>query len=82
MRQLDNLIELRRARLSNVSAGIPAVFWWVVTIGALLNILLIWMLDMDVYVHSLLGGSLALFLGVVIFMIAALDHPFRGEAQH
>jgi hypothetical protein len=81
LRQLDNLIELRRARLSNVSAGIPPVFWWVVAIGALLNILLIWMLDMDVYVHSLLGGSLALFLGVVIFMIAALDHPFRGEVS-
>ena len=36
---------------------------------------------MDVYVHALLGGSLALFLGVVIFMIAALDHPFRGEVS-
>jgi hypothetical protein len=78
LRQLDNLIELRRARLSNVAAGIPTVFWWVVAIGALLNILLIWMLDMEVHVHALLGGALALFLGIVIFMIAALDHPFRG----
>jgi hypothetical protein len=36
------------------------------------------MLDMEVHVHALLGGALALFLGIVIFMIAALDHPFRG----
>jgi len=78
LRQLNSLIELRRARLSNVTAGIPAVFWWVVAIGALLNILLIWMLDMDVTVHALLGGTLALFLGMVIFMIAELDNPFRG----
>jgi hypothetical protein len=78
LRQLNSLIELRRARLSNVTSGIPAVFWWVVAIGALLNILLIWMLDMDVTVHALLGGTLALFLEMVIFMIAELDNPFRG----
>ncbi len=33
---------------------------------------------MDVTVHALLGGTLALFLGMVIFMIAELDNPFRG----
>ena len=46
-RQFNNLTELRRARLAEVTNGIPAVLWWVVGIRAFLNIVLIWMLDME-----------------------------------
>jgi hypothetical protein len=33
---------------------------------------------MEVHVHLILGAILASILGAVIFLIAALDHPFRG----
>jgi hypothetical protein len=81
LRQFNSFVEVRRARLANVTTGIPAVLWWVVAIGAFLNIVLIWMLDMEVHVHLLLGGALSLFLGIVIFLIAAMDNPFRGEVS-
>jgi hypothetical protein len=29
----------------------------------------------------ILGGALALFLGIVVFLIAALDNPFRGQVR-
>jgi hypothetical protein len=38
------------------------------------------MLDMEVHVHLILGGALALFLGIVV-LIAALDNPFRGQVS-
>ncbi len=79
LRQLNHLVEARRSRLANVDMGLPAVLWWVVAFGALLNIVLIWLQDMDIHVHLVLGGILASILGVVIFLIAALDNPFRGE---
>jgi hypothetical protein len=81
LRQFNNLVEIRRSRLANVTTGIPAVLWWVVAVGALINIALISMLDMEVQVHLLLGGAMSLFLGIVIFMIAAMDNPFRGEVS-
>jgi hypothetical protein len=81
LRQFNNLTELRRMRLANVNTGIPHVMWWVVAIGALLNILLICMLDMEVHVHLILGGALSIFLGIVVFLIAALDNPFRGQVS-
>ncbi len=59
----------------------PTVLWWVVVIGAVLNIVLIWMLDMEVHVHVLLSGVLSIFLGIVIFLIAAMDNPFRGDVS-
>jgi hypothetical protein len=73
--------ELSRARLSNVSIGLPTVLWWVVAVGAAINIVLIWMQDMEVHVHMILGAALASILGLVIFLIAQLDNPFRGEVS-
>jgi len=81
LRQFNNFVEVRRLRLANVNTGLPSVLWWVVAIGALINIGLLWMLDMEVHIHFLLSGALSLFLGVVIFLIAALDNPFRGEVS-
>ena len=79
LRQSDHRNELSRARLSNVTTGLPTGLWWVVVAGAALNIVLIWMQDMEVHVHLILGAALASILGLVIFLIAELDNPFRGE---
>lgn len=81
LRQFNSLTELRRARLANVTTGIPAVLWWVVAIGAMITILLIAMLNMEIHVHLVLGASLSLFLGLMIYLIAAMDNPFRGKVS-
>jgi hypothetical protein len=81
LRQFNHLIELRRARLADVTVGLPAVLWWVVAFGALMNIILIWMQDMEIHVHLILGAILASILGAVIFLTAALDNPFRGAVS-
>jgi hypothetical protein len=57
------------------------VLWWVVAFGALMNIVLIWMQDMEIHVHLILGAVLASILGAVIFLIVELDNPFRGEVS-
>jgi hypothetical protein len=80
-RQFNNLVELRRARLAAVNAGIPAILWWVVGMGAVLNLILIWMLDMETHVHVMLTAVLSLFLASVIFLVIAMDNPFRGEVS-
>ena len=81
LRQSVHRNELSQARLSNVTTGLPTVLWWVVAIGAAINIVLIWMQDMEVHVHMILGAALACILGLVIFLIAELDNPFRGEVS-
>jgi hypothetical protein len=81
LHQLNSLVELRRSRLANVTTGIPAVFWWVVAIGAIISLILLAMLDMEIHVHLILGALVSLFLGLVIFLIAAMDNPFRGEVS-
>jgi hypothetical protein len=81
LRQNSQRVEFSRARISNVTLGLPAVLWWVVAFCALLNIILIWIQDMEIHVHLILGAVLASILGAVIFLIAELDNPFRGEVS-
>jgi hypothetical protein len=53
--------------------------WYTVGIGAFLNIILIWLFDLRLGVHLLLGGILSFFLATMISLIVLMDHPFRGE---
>jgi len=79
LRQFNNYLEARRMRIFSVTTSIPGVMWAVVLVGALMNIALIWMFDMKLTNHIFLGGILSAFMGLMIFLIASLDNPFRGE---
>ena len=80
LRSLDSVVELRRLRLQSVSTGLPASLWSVVLIGALLNIALTYLFWVENRtLHALLVAVLATFIGLLIFLTAAMDNPFRGE---
>jgi hypothetical protein len=68
-------------RLLAVSTSIPEVMWIVVLVGAMMNITLVWLFDMRLMSHLFLGGMLSCFLGMMIFLIASMDHPFRGDVS-
>jgi hypothetical protein len=81
LRQFNHLVEHRQARLNSVTTGIPAVMWYVVIVGSIINIALVWLFDMKLVSHLFLGGLLSFFIGSVIFLIAVMDNPFRGEVS-
>ena len=76
--RLNTLVEHRRYLIAAGDDGIPSELWWVVCVGGILLIVLLWLFDMELHVHFILGGAMALFLGSVVFLIAALDNPFNG----
>lgn len=78
LRVLDDFVEARRLRISAGTSSIPRIMWFVVLIGAAMNTLLIWMFDLRPFTHAIIGGTLSLFIALVIYMIAVLDAPFRG----
>ncbi len=81
LREMNHYDELRRIRLNNVETGIPAVLWYVVAIGAVIAIILVALFDMELQVHLILGGLFSVFLGMMIFLVAVMDHPFRGQVS-
>ena len=77
--QLNQMAELRRARIQAVGTGLPPLMWYVVGAGTMITILLLWMLDMRLIPHLILSGVLVLFLSTVICLVAVTDGPFPGE---
>ena len=81
LRQFNTFFEYRRERLHSVTFAIPSTLWYTVTIGALLNMLLMWLFDLRLGIHLLLGGVLSFFLATMITLILLLDQPFRGAVS-
>ncbi|WNV03919.1 DUF4239 domain-containing protein [Candidatus Methylospira mobilis] len=78
----NHLIELRRARMDSVDVGIPAVFWVVMLAGAFLIIPLIYFFHLpSMKTHLALTAVFSIFLGFMIFLMAAVDNPLRGEVS-
>ena len=73
--------DTRQQRLTGVRTAIPSVLWYVVVIGAVINIAFLWMLDMGFTVHVVLGGIVSFFLGVIFFLILAMDRPLQGSVS-
>ena len=55
--------------------------WYTVAVGALINIFPLWLFDLRLGIHLLLGGILSFFLATMISLIVLMDHPFRGEVS-
>jgi hypothetical protein len=80
LRAYNQLISARRLRLDAVGTSLPGVLWTVVLAGALICLAASFCFRVDdVRLHTVLVALLASFVGLVIFVILALDHPFRGD---
>jgi hypothetical protein len=80
LKHFNDLSERRRLRVSNITAGLPATIWLILLLGAFVNIALTWLLVInnrrfDILINTLSG----ILLGSLIYWIAAMDNPFRGE---
>jgi hypothetical protein len=77
---LDTVMQDRGYRLQSVITALPGVLWTVVLIGAFLNISLTYLFWAEnLRLQSLLVVAFAMSLGILIFLTAAMDNPYRGE---
>jgi hypothetical protein len=79
LRQFNTFYEDRRARIYSLTSGIPAILWYTVAVGAIINLILMWLFDLRPHTHWILGGLISFYLGTIISVIALMDHPYRGE---
>jgi len=80
LQSYHEMIEVRRMRLDAVDVKLPSVMWLVVLAGAAISLVSAFFFPVeDFRVHGAQVALLAVLIGVVIFMIVALDRPFRGD---
>jgi hypothetical protein len=78
--QFSSLIDDRNSRLNQMTSSLPRMLWLVLIVGAVINLTLIAMLGVKkMGAHLALSGLFAIFLSLMLFLIADLDHPFLGE---
>jgi hypothetical protein len=78
--EFNDLLRRRRLRLQSVASGLPDTLWAVVIFGALLNIFIPWFLVYErQFIQDLMITFMATTIGLIVFLMAAMDNPFRGE---
>ena len=62
-----------------MTAGLSVPLWYVLLVGVFFNIAVSWFFHMrSQRMHFWMTVMLSGLLGLLIFLLAALDHPFRG----
>jgi hypothetical protein len=80
LRELTSASEARRARIHATSSSLPGVVWLVMLVGAALALVgaTTFVPVDDKTAHLALVSLMAAFVGLVVFVTVALDHPFQG----
>ena len=80
--QIAELNDARRMRLVAAEEGIPGVLWAVLIFGGVAAIGFTYLFGMEnTWAHRLMVLTLAAVIGLVLFTIGALEHPFSGGAR-
>ena len=83
LKRLNQLYDARRKRLESASGGSLNRIVWIVVIGAgFLSVAFCWLLGFEEgSMHAVSTAMVAASFGLVVFLIVALDRPFRGPDQ-
>ena len=80
--QVQRLADARRMRLVAAEEGIPGVLWAVLVFGGAAAIGFTYLFGLEsTWAHRLMVMTLAGVIGLVLFTIGALEHPFSGGAR-
>jgi hypothetical protein len=80
--QVEELADARRTRLVAAHEGIPAVLWVVLIFAGVAVVGFTYLFGLEnTWAHRLMVVALAGVIGLVLFTIGAMEHPFSGGAR-
>ena len=80
--QVQRLADARRMRLVAAEEGIPAVLWAVLVFGGIAAVSFTYLFGLEnTWAHRLMVVTLASVIGLVLFTIGTMEHPFSGGAR-
>jgi hypothetical protein len=79
-REFDALETARSIRLDSVTDEIPSPLWALVMLGGAICIISTWFFHMQsLKMHIWMTVLFSALIGLMVFMVAALDNPYRGK---
>jgi hypothetical protein len=80
--QVQRLADARRMRLVAAEEGVPGVLWAVLIFGGIAAVSFTYLFGLEnTWAHRLMVVTLASVIGLVLFTIGAMEHPFSGGAR-
>jgi hypothetical protein len=80
--RIDALADARRARMVEAEEGIPAVLWAVLVLGGAITVGFTYLFGLEnTWSHRLMVAAVAGLIGLVLFTIGSLEHPFSGGTR-
>jgi hypothetical protein len=80
--QVQRLGDARRMRLVAAEEGVPGVLWAVLIFGGIAAVSFTYLFGLEnTWAHRLMVFTLAAVIGLVLFTIGAMEHPFSGGAR-
>jgi len=80
--QIEALADARRTRLVASEEGVPGVLWAVLIFGGIATVGFTYLFGLEsTWAHRLMVVTLAAVIGLVLFTVGALEHPFSGGAR-
>jgi hypothetical protein len=82
LERVHQLADARGERLLEAQEGIPGILWVVLLIGGALTIGFTYLFGLENNTtHTLMVAALALVICLILFTVAALNYPFRGDVR-
>lgn len=79
-REFEGLEASRSLRMDSVSTELPPPLWALILFGAAICIIVTWFFDLESQtMHISMNVLIACLLGLMVFMVASLDNPYRGK---
>lgn len=77
---LGDVVKLRNQRIDHAQAALPVVYWFLIFSGGFVTLLYLSLAYVEKKaMHALAVGLMAVMLGLVIFLLLEVNHPFRGS---
>lgn len=77
--QFNAFVTARRYRINESKLALPGLLWMLLWVGALVNQILIALLEVrTLAIHLIVSGLISLFVAMLIYVTLQLDHPFYG----
>jgi hypothetical protein len=82
LKGMNTLLDQRRLRLHAADTGLAGNLWAVILLGSALTIAVVWFFGAHNFrAHMAMTIVLAVSVALMIYLIAAMDYPFRGSVS-
>jgi hypothetical protein len=79
---VESLADARRTRLIASEEGVPGILWSVLIFGGMAAVGFTYLFGLEnTWAHRLIVLTLAAVIGLVLFTIGALEHPFEDTSK-